>query len=100
MAYIRTRDDDDPYYLSPEEEKQMEADAEFERLHAENARQASVIADLHSALTDIAEICGDYGDGAPDDHSSFSPRTRISVANTRISQAFAMRPSPTSQSMA
>ena len=68
MAYLRTRDDDDPYYVSPEEEKQMEADAEVERLHTEVARQESVIADLDEALTKIAEIAGDYGDGAPDDH--------------------------------
>jgi hypothetical protein len=60
MSYLRTRDDDDPYYVSPEEEKKQ--------MEAEIAQQASVIADLHSALTDIAEICGDYGDGAPDDH--------------------------------
>ena len=68
MSYLRTRDDDDPYYMSPEEEKQMEADAEVERLHAEVARQESVIADLDEALTKIADIAGDYGDGAPDDH--------------------------------
>jgi hypothetical protein len=67
MSYLRTRDDD-PYYVSPEEEKQMEADAEVERLHTEVARQESVIADLDEALTKIAEIAGDYGDGAPDDH--------------------------------
>ena len=57
-----------PYYVSPEEEKQMEADAEVERLHTEVARQESIIADLDEALTKIAEIAGDYGDGAPDDH--------------------------------
>jgi uncharacterized coiled-coil protein SlyX len=68
MSYLRTRDDDDPYYVSPEEEKQMEADAEVERLHTEVARQESVIADLDEALTKIAEIAGDYGDGAPDSH--------------------------------
>jgi hypothetical protein len=68
MSYLRTRDDDDPYYMSPEEEKQIEADAEVEKLHAEAARQASVIADLDEALTKIAAIAGDYGDGAPDDH--------------------------------
>jgi hypothetical protein len=68
MSYLRTRDDDDPYYVSPEEEKQMEADAEVERLHTEVARQESVIADMDEALTKIAEIAGDYGDGAPDDH--------------------------------
>jgi hypothetical protein len=28
----------------------------------------SVIADLDEALTKIAEIAGDYGDGAPDSH--------------------------------
>jgi hypothetical protein len=50
MNYLRTRDDDDPYYLSPEEEKQMEADAEVERLHTEVAQQASIIADLQEAL--------------------------------------------------
>ena len=68
MSYLRTRDDEDPEYVSPEEEKQMEADAEVERLHTEVARQESVIADLDEALTKIAEIAGDYGDGAPDDH--------------------------------
>jgi hypothetical protein len=67
-AYIRHRDDDDPEYMSPEEEKQMEADAEVERLHAEVAQQESVIADMDWALSKIAEIAGDYGDGAPDDH--------------------------------
>src|SRR6188472_71881 len=51
-AYIRTRDDDDPYYVSPEEEKQMEADAEVERLHTEVARQESIIADLQEALSE------------------------------------------------
>lgn len=50
MSYLRTRDDDDPYYLSPEEEKQMEADAEVERLHTENDRLLSVIVDLKEAL--------------------------------------------------
>ena len=66
--YPMMRSDDDPYYVSPEEEKQMEADTEVEELHAEAARQAIVIADLDEALTKIAEIAGDYGDGAPDDH--------------------------------
>lgn len=50
MAYLRTRDDDDPYYVSSEEEKQMEADAEVERLHAENDRLLSRIVDLQEAL--------------------------------------------------
>jgi hypothetical protein len=33
-----------------------------------SADQARVIADLDEALTKIAEIAGDYGDGAPDSH--------------------------------
>jgi hypothetical protein len=57
MAYIRTRDDDDPEYRTSEEE-----------MAAEIADQARVIADLDEALTKIADIAGDYGDGAPDDH--------------------------------
>jgi hypothetical protein len=57
MSYLRTRDDDDPEYRTSEEE-----------MAAEVADQARVIADLDEALTKIAEIAGDYGDGAPDDH--------------------------------
>jgi hypothetical protein len=57
MAYLRTRDDEDPEYRSSEEE-----------MTAEIADQARVIADMDEALTKIAEIAGDYGDGAPDDH--------------------------------
>ena len=53
---------------APEDEDELEADAEVERLHTEVARQESIIADLQEALTKIAEIAGDYGDGAPDDH--------------------------------
>jgi hypothetical protein len=58
MSYLRTRDDEDPEYRTSEEEM----------AEAEIAHQASVIADLDEALTKIAEIAGDYGDGAPDDH--------------------------------
>jgi uncharacterized coiled-coil protein SlyX len=36
--------------MTLEEERQMEADAEVERLHTEVARQESVIADLQEAL--------------------------------------------------
>jgi len=57
MAYLRTRDDEDPEYRTSEEE-----------MAAEIADQARVIADLDEALTKIAEIAGDYGDGAPDSH--------------------------------
>ena len=57
MSYLRTRDDEDPEYRTSEEE-----------MAAEIADQARVIADLDEALTKIAEIAGDYGDGAPDDH--------------------------------
>jgi hypothetical protein len=57
MSYLRTRDDDDPEYRTSEEE-----------MAAEITDQARVIADLDEALTKIAEIAGDYGDGAPDDH--------------------------------
>ena len=53
-AYIH---DDDPEYRTSEEE-----------MAAEVADQARVIADMDEALTKIAEIAGDYGDGAPDDH--------------------------------
>jgi len=60
MSYLRTRDDDDPYYMSPEEEKQMEADAEVERLHAEVAQQAIVIAELAEALMKTADECDDW----------------------------------------
>jgi len=65
MSYLRTRDDEDPEYRTSEEEM---AEAEIERLQTEVARQESVIADLDEALTKIADIAGDYGDGAPDDH--------------------------------
>jgi len=57
MAYLRTRDDEDPEYRTSEEE-----------MAAEIADQARVIADLDEALTKIAYIAGNYGDGAPDDH--------------------------------
>jgi hypothetical protein len=57
MSYLRTRDDDDPEYRTSEEE-----------MAAEIADQARVIADLDEALTKIADIAGDYGDGAPDSH--------------------------------
>jgi hypothetical protein len=57
MSYLRTRDDEDPEYRTSEEE-----------MAAEIADQARVIADLDEALTKIAAIAGDYGDGAPDDH--------------------------------
>jgi len=57
MSYLRTRDDDDPEYRTSEEE-----------MAAEIADQARVIADMDEALTKIAAIAGDYGDGAPDDH--------------------------------
>jgi hypothetical protein len=57
MSYLRTRDDDDPEYRTSEEE-----------MTAEIADQARVIADLDEALSKIAAIAGDYGDGAPDSH--------------------------------
>jgi hypothetical protein len=57
MSYLRTRDDEDPEYRTSEEE-----------MAAEIADQARVIADLDEALAKIAEIAGDYGDGAPDSH--------------------------------
>jgi hypothetical protein len=68
MSYLRTRDDDDPYYMSDEEERRQQTDAEIERLISEVAQKENVIADLDWALSKIAEIAGDYGDGAPDDH--------------------------------
>jgi hypothetical protein len=58
MSYLRTRDDEDPEYRTSEEEM----------AEAEIANQARIIADLETALEKIADIAGDYGDGAPDSH--------------------------------
>jgi len=58
----------DPYDMTVAEERAQQVDEQIDRLLAEAARQESVIADLDEALTKIAEIAGDYGDGAPDDH--------------------------------
>jgi hypothetical protein len=56
-AYVRSTPDDDPEYMTSEEERDAELDA-----------REKTIGDLETALEKIAEIAGDYGDGAPDDH--------------------------------
>jgi hypothetical protein len=56
-AYVRSTPDDDPEYMTSEEERDAELDA-----------REKTIADLETALEKIAEIAGDYGDGAPDSH--------------------------------
>jgi hypothetical protein len=56
-AYIRSTPDDDPEYMTSEEERD-----------AELAAREKTIEELETALENIAAIAGDYGDGAPDDH--------------------------------
>jgi hypothetical protein len=56
-AYVRSTPDDDPEYMTSEEERDAELDA-----------REKTIADLETALEKIADIAGDYGDGASDSH--------------------------------
>ena len=56
-AYVRSTPDTDPEYMTSEEERNAELDA-----------REKTIEDLETALEKIADIAGDYGDGAPDSH--------------------------------